>query len=49
MTNPAEQERKSRESDQTKYEEAAEQESAERRDLTEKVQERLPEREDEGD
>jgi hypothetical protein len=47
MSNPAEGERESRETDRTKYEELAEQESAERRELAEEVQERLPEREDE--
>jgi hypothetical protein len=49
MSNPAERERESQESDQTKYEELADQESAERRETAEQVQERLPEREDEGD
>ena len=49
MSNPAERERESRESDQTKYEELAGQESAERREMAEKVQEPLPEREDESD
>jgi hypothetical protein len=47
MSNPAEQERESQESGQTKYEELTEQESAERRELAEDVEERLPER-DEG-
>jgi hypothetical protein len=47
MSNPAERERESREADQTKYEELAEQESAERREAAEEVQERLPERENE--
>jgi hypothetical protein len=48
MSNPAERERESQESDQTKYEELTEQESAERRELAEDVQERLPERDEEG-
>jgi hypothetical protein len=48
MSNPAEQERESRESGETKYEELAEQESAERREQAEQVEERLPERDDEG-
>ena len=43
MSNPAERERESQESDRTKYEELNEQESAERRELAEDVQERLPE------
>jgi hypothetical protein len=43
MSNPAERERESQESDKTKYEELNEQESAERRELAEDVQERLPE------
>ena len=47
MSNPAERERESQESDQTKYEELNEQESAERRELAEDVKERLPERDDE--
>jgi hypothetical protein len=47
MSNPAERERESQESDETKYEELNEQESAERRKLAEDVQERLPERDDE--
>jgi hypothetical protein len=47
MSNPAERERESQESDKTKYEELNEQESAERRKLAEDVQERLPERDDE--
>jgi hypothetical protein len=46
MSNPAERERESQESDQTKYEELNEQESAERRELAEDVQEPLPERDD---
>ena len=49
MSNPAERERESQESDQTKYEELNEQESAERRELAEDVKERLPERDDEDD
>jgi hypothetical protein len=49
MSNPAERERESQESDRTKYEELGEQEAAERRELAEDVQERLPEREEEGD
>ena len=49
MSNPAERERESQESGQTKYEELADEESAERRELAEDVQERLPEREDESD
>lgn len=49
MSNPAERERESQESDQTKYEELNEEESAERRELSENVKERLPEREDDGD
>jgi len=48
MSNPTEQERESQESGKTKYEERGEQEAAERRELAEDVQERLPER-DEGD
>jgi hypothetical protein len=48
MSNPTEQERESEASDKTKYEELGEQEAAERRELAEDVQERLPER-DEGD
>jgi hypothetical protein len=48
MSNPAERERESQESDKTKYEELGEQEAAERRELSEDVQERLPEQ-DEGD
>jgi hypothetical protein len=47
MSNPAEQERESRETDQTKYEELGEKESAERREMAEEVKERLPEREEE--
>jgi hypothetical protein len=46
MSNPAERERESQESDKTKYEELSEQESAERRQLAEDVQERLPEQDD---
>src|SRR5438094_8985831 len=49
MSNPAERERESQESGQTKYEELNEQESAERRELAEDVKERLPERGDEDD
>ena len=49
MSNPAERERESQESGQTKYEELSEQESAERRELAEDVKERLPERGDEDD
>ena len=49
MSNPAERERESQESDRTKYEELNEQESAERRELAEDVQERLPEQDEEGD
>jgi hypothetical protein len=49
MSNPAERERESQKSDRTKYEELSEQESAERRELAEDVQERLPERDDEDD
>jgi hypothetical protein len=48
MSNPAEQERESQESGETKYEELAEQESAERRREAEQIKERLPERDDEG-
>jgi hypothetical protein len=48
MSNPAEQERESQESGETKYEELADQESAERREQAEQVKERLPERDDEG-
>jgi hypothetical protein len=48
-SDPAEQERESQELDQTTYEEPAEQEFAERRELSEDVQGRLPEREDEAD
>jgi hypothetical protein len=48
MSNPAEQERESEHSDKTKYEELEEQESAERRELAEEIQERLPERDEEG-
>jgi hypothetical protein len=49
MSNPAEQERESEQSDKTKYEELEEEESAERRKLAEEIQERLPERDEEGD
>ena len=49
MSNPADQERESQQADTTKYEELNEQESAERRELAEDVQERLPERDDDGD
>ena len=49
MSNPAERERESQESGQTKYEELNEQESAERRELAEDVKERPPERGDEDD
>jgi hypothetical protein len=48
MSNPAEQERESQESGETKYEELADQESAERREQAEQVKERLPEPDDEG-
>jgi hypothetical protein len=47
MSNPAEQEHESQESGETKYEELAEQESAERREQSEQVKERLPEQDDE--
>jgi hypothetical protein len=47
MSNPADQERESQESDKTKYEELEEEESAERRKLAEQIQERLPERDSE--
>jgi hypothetical protein len=40
MSNPAEQERESQESGETKYEELADQESAERREQAEQVKER---------
>ena len=46
MSNPAERKRESRESDETKFEELSERESEERREAAEKVQERLPEREE---
>ena len=49
MSNPAEQERESEQSDKTKYEELEEEESAERRELAEEIQERLPERDEGGD
>jgi len=49
MSNPADRERESQESGQTKYEELNEQESAERRELAEDVKERLPERGDKDD
>jgi hypothetical protein len=49
MSNPAEQERESEQTDKTKYEELEEEESAERRRLAEKIQERLPGREDDDD
>jgi hypothetical protein len=49
MSNPAEQERESKQSDETKYEELEEEESAKRRELAEEIQERLPERDEEGD
>jgi hypothetical protein len=49
MSNPADLERESQQGDNTKYEELTEQESAGRRELAEEVQERLPERDDEGD
>jgi len=48
MSNPAEQERESEQSDKTKYEELEEQESAERRKIAEEIEERLPERDEEG-
>jgi hypothetical protein len=48
MSNPAEQERESEQSDKTKYEELEEQESAERRKIAEEIAERLPERDEEG-
>jgi hypothetical protein len=49
MSNPAERERESQESDETRFDELEEEESAERRKLAEKIQERLPERDEEGD
>jgi hypothetical protein len=49
MSNPAERERESRESDETKFEELAERESEERGEAAEKVQERLPEEDSDDD
>jgi hypothetical protein len=49
MSDPAERERESEQSDETKYEELEEEESAERRRLAEQVKERLPDRDDESD
>ena len=47
MSNPEQEERESRGSDRTKYEEAAERESEERGEVAERLQDLPPERESE--